>query len=445
MWKVRFGAITAFLIGALLAYFVYSSEAGPNERFHFKLGLDLAGGTHLVYRADTSALPDEDIEDSMEALRSVIERRVNLFGVSEPIVQVEESGIFSGVSEQRLIVELPGVTDTEEAIKQLGETPVLDFRLLRTDVEVPDSTEPLTPEQIAEYFENTPLTGRYLQGATLEFNQGTGGVSNQPIVLLQFTGEGADVFAELTRDNVGRVLGIFLDGVPISLPVIQEEITGGRASITGTFTPEEGRDLARNLNLGALPVPIELLSTQTVGASLGGQAIETGTIAFLWGLVSVMLFMVIWYRIPGIIAALSLSIYVIAMLALFKIIPVTLTAAGIAGFILSVGMAVDANVLIFERIKEELKGGASIRSAVRAGFLRAWNSIRDANLSSIIIAIILFWLGTSIVEGFALTFGLGVIVSMVTAISVSRTFLLLFPDKPFAGLTKALFGSGTNR
>ena len=270
----------------------------------------------------------------------------------------------------------------------------------------------------------------------------SGGLSNEPIVALRFTNEGGKIFEEFTGAHVGEVFGIFLDGQLISNPVINERIGGGSAIISGSFTPDEARELVRNLNFGALPLPIELLSSQTIGASLGAETLERGIEAGLWGLAIVALFLILWYRLPGMLSVLSLSIYIVIMLAIFKLVPVTLTAAGLAGFILSIGLAVDANVLIFERMKEELLEGKWTHNAVRDGFMRAWLSVRDGNLSSIITAIILFWFGTSLVEGFALVFGLGVIVSMLTAITVSRTFLLAVGDREYRGFTRVLFGSG---
>ncbi|MAF59711.1 protein translocase subunit SecD [bacterium] len=444
MWKIRGLAILILIIGLSIGYFVFSSEKSDSE-FSFKFGLDLAGGTHLVYRADTSAVNESDIRESMTALRDVIERRVNLFGVSEPIVQAERGGRLAGVVEERLIVELPGVTDTAEAVELIGQTPVLEFRLLREDVDLPPEpldTSTIDPDSI---FLPAEITGRHLKRSLLEFGQGHSGLSNEAIVVLEFNREGADLFAEITRENVGEILAIFLDGSPISTPVIQSEITGGSATITGNFAPEEARELVRNLNFGALPLPIELISTQTIGASLGGEALERGIESGLFGLGAVALFMLFWYRLPGVVAILSLSIYIAIMLAIFKLVPVTLTAAGVAGFILSIGLAVDANVLIFERMKEELKEGKNTEDSVRDGFARAWFSIRDGNSSSIITAIILFWLGTSLIEGFALTFGIGVIVSMLSAITVSRTFLYALGNYSNRGLVRALFGSGLYR
>ena len=252
------------------------------------------------------------------------------------------------------------------------------------------------------------------------------------------------MFAALTRDNVGRYFGIFLDGVPISVPVIRESIPDGTAVISGGFTAEGAKELARNLNYGALPVPIELISTQTVSATLGGEAVQDGILAALWGVIAVAIFMVLWYRLPGLLATCALMLYVLVVLALFLVIPVTLTAAGIAAFILSVGMAVDANILIFERTREELQGGKSAKEAIHDGFARAWPSIRDSNISSMITAVILFWFGTSLIKGFALVFGLGVLVSMLTAITVSRTFLMALGLEAKHGFTRLLFGSGTH-
>ena len=443
MWKTRIAALCILLAGFGIGYFVVDSELKA-EQFPFKLGLDLAGGTHLVYRADTSELSPEDIRASMQALRDVIERRVNLFGVAEPVVHIEQSGIFSGVEEERLIVELPGVTDTGEAVRLIGETPLLEFKLVSSEFafSVPAVTageHNVIPE---EGYLSTGLTGRQLDGARLEFGSGSSGVSNEPVIRVDFNAEGAELFGTITRDNVGGYLAIFLDGVPISIPVIQTEITGGTAIITGQFTPEEGRQLARDLDFGALPVPIELISTQTIGASLGEEALSRGVQAGVVGLSFVALFMLLWYRLPGLVAIVALAIYIAFMLAIFKLVPVVLTAAGLAGFILSIGLAVDANVLIFERMKEELMGGKQTRASAQSGFARAWLSIRDGNLSSIITAIILFWFGTSIVEGFALVFGLGVIVSMRTAITVTRTLLYALGNFENRGIAKFLFGTG---
>jgi len=334
------------IIGALIVgYFVYSSQINPESKYAFKLGLDLDGGTQLIYKADTSQT--DDVSGAMASLRDVIERRVNLFGVSEPVVQVEEANILSGTADHRLIVELPGVTDIDEAVRLIGETPQLEFALLRPEAK-DFSQEELETKPFGEIFSQTGLTGRYLERAQLQFTQQGGAqMAGQPIVLLTFDSEGKDLFAKITRENTGEILAIFLDGVPISTPVINEEISDGQAVISGNFTPDEAKALVRDLNYGALPLPVELISTQTVGASLGENAQTAGVRAGLIGFITLIVFIVLWYRIPGLVAALSLLVYIAISLALFKLIPVTLTAAGIAGFILSIGMAVGANIFIF--------------------------------------------------------------------------------------------------
>lgn len=436
MLKARILALIVLLVGCGVGYFVYQGEQMASRPF--KLGLDLSGGTQLVYRADLEAIQSSDIADSMSALRDTIERRVNLFGVSEPIVQTEQASALSGTSEQRLIIELPGVTDTQEAIRLIGQTPVLEFRMLKEGVQPPSD---ISAESINAAFEPAAITGKDLKSAELQF-QGQTGSLTQPVVVLHFNSDGAKTFATLTKNNIGRYFGIFLDGVPISVPVIRDSIPDGTAVISGGFGAEEAKELARNLNYGALPVPIELISTQTVSGTLGGKAVQDGIMAGMYGIGAVVLFMLLWYRLPGLVAALALALYIVLMLALFQLIPVTLTAAGIAAFILSVGMAVDANILIFERTKEEMKKGAGAKQAVAEGFARAWPSIRDSNISSMITAVILFWLGTSLIKGFALVFGLGVLVSMLTAISASRTLLFALGMEGKSGLSRFFFSSG---
>lgn len=437
MWKSRALAGIILLLGMGVGYFVYSSETNVS-RFPFKLGLDLVGGSHLVYHADTDAVAPGDIPDAMEALREVIERRVNLFGVSEPLVQVEEgSAIAGGAGEHRLIVELPGVTDIEDAIKQIGQTPILEFKLIGLSTSTNASSTPT--------FIDTGLTGRYLTKAQLQFtnSSNTGSFANEPMVLLTFNSEGGALFAKITKENKGRQLAIFLDGAIISSPVIQEEIAGGQATISGgSMTADEARDLAKNLNFGALPLPIELIGTETIGATLGADSLNKGLRAGIAGLIAVALFMIVWYRLPGVMATLALTMYVAIMLAIFKLLPVTLTAAGIAGFILSIGMAVDANVIIFERLKEELRGGKSLADAITDGFARAWLAIRDGHVTSIISAVILYWFGTSLIKGFALTYGLGVMLSLFSAIALTRVFLKAIGSMENTELVKMLFGSG---
>jgi preprotein translocase subunit SecD len=453
MWKTRITALLILIAGIAISYFVIASEprvkttlqkSSLASHFAFKLGLDLSGGTHLVYKADISQVAAGDVKSSMDALRDVIERRVNLFGVSEPVVTVEDASFTSG-GEERLSIDLPNVTDISKAVEMIGQTPLLEFKT--------ENSKPATPDikvdadgkatidgalAMKDKYINTELTGKYLDKAILEFDKTT----NQPIVSLQFNSEGSTLFEDITRANVGKTVAIFLDGAPISTPVVREAIAGGRAQISGTFTPTEAKMLVGRLNSGALPVPISLISTQTIGATLGEQAARDGAMAAMIGFMLVGLFLILWYRLPGIIAVLALAIYTAIMLAVFKLIPVTLTAAGIAGFIISIGIAVDANVLIFERIKEELRAGRMVADAVKTGFDRAWSSIRDSNTSSIITALILYWFGTTLIKGFAFTFFLGVVISMISAISISRIFLFALGISKSNKVTGFLFGSG---
>ncbi|MEK7106303.1 MAG: protein translocase subunit SecD, partial [Patescibacteria group bacterium] len=381
MWKKRITALVIFLLGIGVGFFVYKSEIAHRNlakdvtptgvaKYPFKLGLDLSGGTHLVYHADVSKVATAEVKDSMNALRDVIERRVNLFGVSEPSVTVQDGG-FSNAGEERLIVDLPGVTDVSKAVTMIGQTPLLEFKTENPKKDAPQEVKigkdgKIAPIAVPEPYIATELTGRYLDKAILEFDQ-----NGQPMVSLQFNAEGATLFEKITRENIGKSVAIYLDGEPISIPTVNDVITGGKAQITGSFTPIEAKTLVGRLNSGALPVPIELISTQTIGPTLGEQATHAGVKAAIIGFLAIALFLIIWYRLPGIIAVVALSMYVAIMLALFKFIPVTLTAAGIAGFIISIGIAVDANVLIFERIKEELRLGSTNADSTKHGFSRA--------------------------------------------------------------------------
>lgn len=499
----------------------------------FRLGLDLAGGTHLVYEADMKQILDADRKDALEGVRNVIERRVNAFGVAEPVVQTNRTA-----NSWRLVVELAGIKNVSEAIRKIGETPVLEFLEPNTE-----PSRPLTPEeeremnefnriqkskagdalkkalaknadfaalakefsedtgsaraggdlgwlrrgQTVESFDKaifdtlkageisrtlvetqfgyhviqkieqrtvqeegasidevhaahiliktkrpsdivppepwkgTGLTGKQLKRAALTFDQTTGA----PLISLQFNDEGAKLFEEITGRLVNQPIAIFIDGSPIQIATVQQKITGGQAVITGISDVNEARLRVRQLNAGALPVPINLIAQETVGAALGGESVNASLIAGLIGFALVALFMMLYYRMPGAIAVLSLCVYVGVVLALFKLIPVTLSLAGIAGFVLSIGMAVDANVLIFERLKEELKLGKPAGQALDEGFARAWTSIRDGNLTTLIAAAVLFWFSSSVIKGFALTLAVGVIVSMFSALVVSRSFLRL--------------------
>ena len=325
------------------------------------------------------------------------------------------------------------MTDTQKAIALIGETPVLEFRMLKQGADLSD----IASSSINQLFEPAAITGKNLKSAELQFQGGAAGLS-EPVVVLHFDSRGAKIFADLTKQNVGRYFGMFLDGVPISTPVIREAIPDGTAVISGNFTPEGAKELARTLNYGALPVPIELISTQTVSGTLGDEAVLDGIMAGLWGVGAVVLFMLFWYRLPGLLAAVALVLYIVVILAIFKLIPVTLTAAGIAAFILDRNGS-DANVLIFERMKEELLGGKSSTDAIRDGFTRmAINSRQqyfvDDNRSH------LFCSGTSLIK--VCVSRLGVPVSMLTAISVSRTFLFSLGIDAKTGFARFLFGSG---
>lgn len=610
----------------------------------YRLGLDLQGGTHLVYVADMKDIEETERAEAMSGVRDVIERRVNAFGVSEPLVQVNKSG-----EAWRLIVDLAGIKDIGEAIKLIGETPILEFKetgnvepvremtaeetkdmednnakvmaeaktklaeaqkapadfpafadkvneanglkglggdlgwvksgddankpladavknlkngtiapsVVKTDdgyhilkleeksgkqvqashilicytgagscaVErtkdeaqqmIKDIKASVTAATFADvakeksddasnketggdlgYFDrqtmvkpfsdaafalkngeisdvvetqfgyhlihkvadketadilyhvrdaffdiktsedylpapdpwkNTTLSGKHLERSVLQFDPNSG----EPVVSLEFNDEGGDLFAEITKRNVGKPVAIFLDGEAISTPNVNEEITGGQAVISGNFTVKEAKDLVRRLNAGALPVPVTLESQQTVGASLGKESLDKSLQAGLMGFLIVALFMLLYYRLPGIIAILALCLYTVINLALYKLFSVTLSLPGIAGFILSVGMAVDANILIFERVKEELHAGRTLSSAIDEGFKRAWNSIRDSNFTTLISCAILFYTSSSLIKGFALNLALGVLVSMFSAITVSRTLLRLVSGWSFA-------------
>ncbi len=400
----------------------------------FKLGLDLQGGTHLIYEADLSQIDKTNYQTAMDGLRDVIERRVNYFGVSEPLVQTQNDGL-----KHRLVVELAGIKDPAQAIKMIGQTPFLEFREQRTEEEakpILDKRKELegkTNEEIMKItdwqialqdpnFKSTELTGKYLKKADIGFDQTTG----SPIILLQFNDEGGKLFEQLTEKNVNKMLGIFIDGEAISTPRVSEKISGGQARITGNFTDEEAKTLVRNLNAGALPVPITLISQQSVGPTLGSVSIRDSLTAGLIGFVLVFVFMIIYYRLPGFVAALALGIYLLLNLTFYKLIPVTLTLAGIGGFILSIGMAVDANILIFSRLKEELKEGKSLSASLTEAFRRSWPAIMDGNITLIIVALVLFELGTSFIKGFAFTLIIGTIISVFSAVFVTRTLLRLF-------------------
>jgi len=376
---------------------------------------------------------------------------VNMFGVSEPVVQIQ--------GDDRLIVELPGVTDVQQAIQMIGQTPYLEFDEQRTADEsqpILDKIKELQDAQakgedittIADwqlalqnpYFKPTDLTGKYLTKATVIFDQTT----YKPQIQLQFNDEGAKLFEEITGRNIQKPIAILLDGSSIIdtngdgkidnqdsyAPVVQDKISGGKAVITGDLSTQTANSIASRLNSGALPVKIgSPISQETVGPTLGSVSLQKSLVAGLYGLLAVAIFMVVFYRFPGLLASLALVIYVAIVLAIFKLIPVTLTLAGIGGFILSIGMAVDANILIFARMKEEIKSGKGLSSAIDEGFKRAWPSIRDSNFNSLIVCAILFSVATSFIKGFAFTLALGILVSLFSAIFITRIFLQVFIGK----------------
>lgn len=416
--------ITIILI-LLLAYFAanfvyppFFQKLGIYPNFisqkDFKLGLDLQGGVRLVYQADFSNIEEKEKGGTMEGLKDVIERRVNLFGVKEPLVQIEG---------EKLVVELAGVVDPAQAIAQIGQTPFLEFREQKENYdEIMEKNNQVFESgggEIEDPFQPASLTGKYLEKAQVIFDQTT----YQPLVSLQFNEEGARLFEELTAKNVGKRLAIYIDGFLISAPIVQEPIAGGKAQISGQFTVEEAKELAQNLNAGALPVPIKLVSQQSIGPTLGKISLEQTIKAGVIGFLAVILFIIIFYRLPGFFASISLCIYLIFLLALFKLIPVTLTLAGIAGFLLSLGMAVDANILIFSRMREELKQGREPLKALEEGSRRAWPAIRDGNFTTILVGVILYFFGTSFVQGFAFTLIIGNFISMFSAVFITNNFL----------------------
>ncbi|MBI4037924.1 protein translocase subunit SecD [Candidatus Curtissbacteria bacterium] len=381
-----------------------------------KLGLDLAGGVQLTLSADMVSVEENDRNNALESAKKVVENRVNSLGVAESVIQSSLTG-----GQYRLIVELPGVSDVDQAIATVKKTAHLEFRQLKKDAFLE-----ATIAALPEHFETTNLTGRDLKRANAQASQDPQNPGY--VVSLSFNEEGAKKFEEITRNNLQKPLAMFLDGEPISWPppVVQSIISDGNAQITGNFTAQEARNLSIQLNAGALPVPLKIESQTRVGPTIGQESIEKSLIASTIGLVSIIVFMILFYRLLGVFAITGLLIYTLIVLALFKLIPVTLTLAGIAGFVLSVGMAVDANILIFERIKEEIRWGKSQTEAFYSGFERAWSSIRDSNVSSLITTFILFNFGTGAIKGFALTLAIGILISMFSAITVTRTLLKMF-------------------
>jgi protein-export membrane protein SecD len=524
--------IVLAILAGLIAYPQAVSKIprlfGILDKPKVNLGLDLQGGIHLEYKADTSKVDSAQVGDAMQAVQDVIERRVNAFGVAEPVVYTTKSG-----GEQRLVVELAGVKDINEAKKMISETPFLEFKeekmtepekipeeiitsanekskakaedilkkalagedfavLAKDNSQDPGSKDnggvydfqkkgSFVPEYEAVIFDenvkndevysklvetqfgwhiikkieikgdgddrefksahiliskmtqpqpqmdfaSTGLSGKNLKSASVQFkSQGL----SEPEVSLKFDDEGTKLFADITKKNIGKRVAIYLDGEIITAPTVQSEILNGEAVVTGNYTVEEAKTLVKRLNEGALPVPISLVSQQSVEATLGQVSLEKSLKAGMIGLLLVIIFMLIYYRFLGLIASVALLIYSALMISIFKLSgftpwQITLTLPGIAGFVLSIGMAVDANILIFERTKEEVRKGRNILSAIEEGFKRAWTSILDGNMSSIITALILVEMGTGFVKGFAVTLIIGVLASMFTAVVITRTIL----------------------
>lgn len=384
---MRVGNLTKFLVAvvailAIAGYFISPLATS------IKQGLDLQGGTHVVLEAVDTPEAKVD-EDAVQRVVKIIEHRINDLGLTEPIIQRQ--------GDRRIIVELPGINDPDKAIELIGKTAMLEFK---------DVTG------------TTVMTGTDLKNAQAQIEQ-----SNKNVVALEFSDEGAKKFADLTTKNVGKPISILLDKQVLTSPVVQEPITGGKAQITGSKTLEEAQNLAILLRSGSLPVKVEVMETRTVGPTLGMDSKEKSKTAFAIGISAIVLFMLFFYRLSGFVANISLALYVMLLLFGLKSLNATLTLPGIAGIILSIGMAVDANVLIFERFKEEYRSGKTLRAAMDAGFSRAFSSIVDSNVNTLLAAVVLFFLGTGPVKGFAITLGLGIILSMFTAITITR-FLL---------------------
>lgn len=391
--KIMFWAIVGIVI--LCAVLIFTKPT--------KKGLDLVGGSRLVLEAQTTDTVAKITPEMMDSLRFAIENRVNKLGVAETVVQQ--------IGERRLLVEIPQISDLAKAKEFLGDTAELQFKKEGT----PIAGKPV--------WISTGLSGKDVSKALVSTSQG-----GEWVVDLEFTDKGTRKFGDLTTKLVGKPMAIFFNGELTSAPVIREPILGGRAQISGGeggFKYEEAKKMVDLLNAGALPVPAKIIEENTVGPTLGADSIHKSKIAGAMGIGVVMLFMLVFYRLPGLIADIALFCYTLILFALFKTIPVTLTLAGIAGFILSIGMAVDANILIFERTKEELRAGRSLFTAINQGFDRAWTSIFDSNMSTIITCTILYMLGTSVVKGFALTLALGVLVSMFSAVTITKNFMHL--------------------
>jgi protein-export membrane protein SecD len=435
-------------------------------------GLDLQGGLQVLLEADVPA--DQQVAfdaQTMQAARVIVENRVNGLGVTEPLVQLQ--------GDQRIIVELPGIEDPDQAIATLRETGLLEFveggragvrplaegMRIHTSLDAEEGegtgqtitgtttltgTDALTATEYAypDWVFPTLMTGRHLKDAGLTTDD-----LGQVVIAFELTDEGAQIFRDYSIQHVGDIVAIVLDKEVVSAPVINQAITGGSGIISsnapGGFPLEEARDVSIKMKYGALPVPLKVVENRTIGPTLGQDSIQRSIQAGVIGLLVVLLFMITYYRLPGFLADLALIIYALLNFALYKLIPVTLTLPAITGFILSMGMAVDANILVFERMKEELRAGRSIKVAMEAGFSRAWTSIRDSNLSTLITCGILFWFGSNfgagIVKGFAITLALGLVINLFTAIVVTRTFMRVAFDVGGDGIRKHMWLLGVFR
>jgi protein-export membrane protein SecD len=422
------------------------------HNYPFRLGLDLSSGVRLTYAADTSKIEKADIKDSLDVLRDVIERRVNAFGVGEPVVQIESSVLSK---DNKMLVELPGLTDINQALQLIGQTPTLEFMLERdasstetlaikaakekyqADIKAGKTPEisPLLFED--ENFKHIGLDGKHLKNAQVVFDQTTSAAQ----VSIEWDDAGKELFATTTANNIGKQLGIVLDNQMISAPVIQVAITDGKAVITGIGNSKQAKDLATRLKTGALPVPIQIAGSEVIQPILGAQALEAGLKASAYAFLIIAILMILWYRLPGLFGVISLVAYAEVVLTIFKLVPVTLSAAAIAGFLISIGLAIDGNILIFERLKEELNKGRKIGEALEDGFDRAWTSVRDSHVASIIVSLILYFIGTSVVQGFALTLFIGVAVSLFTNVFVTRVLLRLIVPKNDTTTNKFLWKS----
>jgi preprotein translocase subunit SecD len=382
-------------------YLKIGSKVIFKSEIKIKEGLDLQGGAHLVYSVDLSKTEDARKNDAMSSLAKVIENRVNGFGIAEPLVQTSKSG-----NDYRLLVEMPGVKDVNEAINLIGKTAELDFRELLTQ----DATE----------FTKTDLTGKDFKSATVSFDQ-----AGKPIIDIEFNDDGAKKFEDITGRNVGKPLAIYLDNNLLSYPTVNQKISGGKGQITGDFDIKEAKNLAIQLNAGALPVNINMIEQRTVGATLGRESVLLSVYAGVLGILFVSLFMIFYYRFLGLFSTLGLGLYMVFMICLIKLFGITLTMGGVAGLILSVGMSMETDVLVFERIREELRNGKTYSTAIRLGFMRAWPSVRDSNAVSLIIAGLLYTAGGTI-RGFAVVLALGIIIGLLTTFIGTKTFLTVF-------------------